>query len=171
MVLCDREERVDDGMKYTVNSDIYLESITRSSTDALYPLFMEDIGELNRWFGFDPDYSIQNDYQYLETRRPPFDDAAVIFYQGSPCGRFGLYDYCSEEHRIFMYYWVSSRFRRKGIARLCMGAMLDYLRDLDIKEVCFDVHRENLASIALLEGYPKIQLKIQEKHLIYSCFL
>lgn len=76
-------------MEVTVNREIRLESIDKSSTDALYPLFMEDISELNRWFGFDSDYSIQNDYRYLETRKPPYDDAIVIFYQDTPCGRLG----------------------------------------------------------------------------------
>lgn len=156
-------------MEVTVNREIRLESIDKSSTDALYPLFMEDISELNRWFGFDSDYSIQNDYRYLETRKPPYDDAIVIFSQGEPCGRFGLYDYNGKENSIFMYYWVSSRFRQRGIGLACMEAMLQYLRELGIKEVLFDVDRENSASIRLLQKIPEIRLKSKEKRLLYSC--
>lgn len=85
-------------MKLIVNPDIRLESITKETTEALYPLFMEDIRELNRWFGFDADYSIQNDYHYLDNRKPPYDDAIVVFYRGVPCGRFGLYDYSPGEN-------------------------------------------------------------------------
>lgn len=107
-------------MKLIVNPDIRLESITKETTEALYPLFMEDIRELNRWFGFDADYSIQNDYHYLDNRKPPYDDAIVVFYRGVPCGRFGLYDYSPGENSIYMYYWISSRFRRKGIALAAM---------------------------------------------------
>ena len=33
-------------MNRVVNNEICLESITKSSTEALYPLFMEDIAEL-----------------------------------------------------------------------------------------------------------------------------
>ena len=155
-------------MKRVVNDRIRLESITKETTEALYPLFMEDIAELNRWFGFDADYSIQNDYNYLEERKLPYDDAIVIFYDGQPCGRFGLYDYDSTPKAIFLYYWVSSRFRRKGIARACMEAMLEYLKELKINEVLFEVDRENLASLKLLEHVPGVCLKSAEKHLIYS---
>lgn len=52
-------------MNLIVNENIRLESISKETTEALFPLFMEGIAELNRWFGFDPDYSINNDYQYL----------------------------------------------------------------------------------------------------------
>ena len=155
----------------TVNSDIALKSITKELTDSLYPLFMQDIKELNRWFGFDADYSIQNDYQYLEVRKPPYDDAIVILYRGEPCGRFGLYDYNFEQKSIYMYYWIASRFRRNGIARAGLEAMLVYLKDLDIKEVLFDVDKENLASVCLLESYPGVRLKREEKHRTYSYFL
>ena len=158
-------------MEVTVNREIRLESIDKSSTDALYPLFMEDISELNRWFGFDSDYSIQNDYRYLETRKPPYDDAIVIFYQDMPCGRLGLYDYNSGQSSVFLYYWVSSRFRKKGIGLSCVKAMLPYLKDLGIKEVCFDVDEANEASIRLLEKVPEIRLKSKERRLLYSCLL
>ena len=158
-------------MKIQINLELKLESITRESTEALYPLFCEDIGELNRWFGFDTDYRIENDYRYLEMRKPPYDDTIVIFYQDTPCGRFGLYDYNCEEGLVFLYYWVSSRFRRRGIGLSCMKAMLQYLKDLDIKEVCFDVDEANEASIRLLEKLPEIRMKSKERHLIYSCLL
>lgn len=157
-------------MKLTINDKIRLESITKETTEALYPLFMKDIAELNKWFGFDANYSIQNDYQYLDARQPPYDDAIVVFYCNEPCGRFGLYDYNCEEHSIFMYYWISSRFRRKGIAYTVMKVMLEYLQELQINEVLFDVDRENSASIKLLEKYPDIRLKEDGKRLIYSCF-
>lgn len=156
-------------MNRIVNNEICLESITKSSTEALYPLFVEDIAELNRWFGFDVDYSIENDYRYLEIRKPPYDDAIVILFRGAPCGRVGLYDYNKEESSIFMYYWVSSRYRRKGIARASMGAMLEYLREIHIKEVQFDVDQENIDSVSLLGKFPEIRLKSKEKRLVYSC--
>lgn len=158
-------------MKLVINDEISLESITKETTEALYPLFMEDIAELNKWFGFDADYSIQNDYQYLGTMQPPYDDAIVVLYRNEPCGRFGLYDYNCDEHSIFMYYWISSRFRRKGIACAVMKAMLEYLRELQIEEILFDVDGENSASIRMLEKYPDIRLKEEGKHLIYSCSL
>lgn len=158
-------------MQIKINHDLRLESITMESTETLYPLFCEDIEELNRWFGFDKDYSIENDYQYLEIRKPPYDDAIVIYYQGQPCGRFGLYDYNSQENSIFMYYWVSSRFRRKGIGQSCLIAMLQYLRELKIREVLFDVDKANSASVRLLQKIPTVQLKSKEKRLIYSCIL
>lgn len=158
-------------MNLIVNENIRLESISKETTEALFPLFMEDIAELNRWFGFDPDYNINNDYQYLEARELPYDDAIVVIYQGLPCGRFGLYDYSPEENSLYMYYWISSRYRRKGIALTAMGSMLEYLRQLHVREVLFDVDRENTGSIKLLEDYPDIRLKSQEKRLIYSSLL
>lgn len=158
-------------MKLIVNGEISLESVSKESTEALYPLFMEDIAELSKWFGFDADYSIQNDYQYLNIRKPPYDDAIIIFYRNKPCGRFGLYDYNSKDNSIFAYYWVSSHFRRKGIASAVMKAMLEYLRELQVKEVLFDVDKENLASIQLLEKHPDICLQSMEKRLTYSCLL
>ena len=158
-------------MNLVVNDDIRLESISKETTEALFPLFMEDIVELNRWFGFDPDYSIKNDYQYLEERKLPYDDAIVVIYRGVPCGRFGLYDYTPKESSLYMYYWISSHYRRKGIALAAMGSMLEYLQQLHVKEVLFDVDRENTSSIKLLEHYPNIRLKSQEKRLIYSSLL
>lgn len=158
-------------MKLVVNPDICLESITKETTEALYPLFMEDISELNRWFGFDADYSIENDYRYLDSRNPPYDDAIVVFYRGTPCGRFGLYGYEPVESSLYMYYWISTRFRRKGIAIGAMGPVLEYLRYLAVREVMFDVDRENYASIELLRKYPGIYLKSEGKHLIFACGL
>lgn len=158
-------------MKLFVNNEIRLESISQETTEALYPLFMEDITELNKWFGFDPDYSIKNDYQYLENRMLPYDDAIVVVYHNTPCGRFGLYEYDSKESSIYMYYWISSRFRRKGIALAVMRSILEYLKGLHIREVLFDVDKENIASIRLLERYPNICLKSQNKRLTYSCTL
>ena len=67
-------------MKIQINLELKLESITRESTEALYPLFCEDIGELNRWFGFDTDYRIENDYRYLEMRKPPYDARKAWFF-------------------------------------------------------------------------------------------
>lgn len=158
-------------MKRIVNDEISLASVSRESTEALYPLFLEDIVELNKWFGFDVDYTIQNDYQYLNSRKPPYNDAIIIFYHNKPCGRFGLYDYNSEDNSIFVYYWVSSHFRRKGIASAAMKTILEYLRELQVKEALFDVDKENLSSIKLLEKYPNMHIKAAEKHLIYSCLL
>ncbi|WP_322171222.1 GNAT family N-acetyltransferase [Acutalibacter caecimuris] len=157
-------------MQVQVNEKVRLESITKAGIDSLFPLFFEDIEELNRWFGFDRDYSIQNEYQYLATRLPPFDDAILVLYQNVLCGRFGLYDYSPAEGCVYMYYWISSRFRRKGIARVCMGAMLEYLRGLDIHEVRFDVDIDNTASISLLSGFPNIKQKeMGKKRAIFSC--
>lgn len=156
-------------MQIQINRELRLESITRESLETLYPLFREDIEELNRWFGFDTDYSIENEYRYLEARKPPYDDAVVIFYQDAPCGRFGLYDYNGKENSTFMYYWVSSRFRQRGIGLACMKVMLQYLRELGIKEVLFDVDEENSVSIRLLQKIPEIRLKLKEKRLLYSC--
>lgn len=158
-------------MKIILNDKIILESITKETAETLYPLFMEDISELNRWFGFDSDYSINNEYQYIEERKLPYEDAIIVIYYGVPCGRFGLYDYNPLENSLYMYYWISSRYRRKGIASTVMGFMLEYLQRLHVKEVLFNVDRENTGSINLLENRQNVRLKSQDKHLIYSCLL
>ncbi len=158
-------------MKFIVNPDIRLESITKETTEALYPLFMEDITELNKWFSFDTDYSTQNDYQYLNNRKQPYDDAIVVLYRDTPCGRFGLYGYKPAENSLYMYYWISSPFRRKGIARTAMGSVLEYLRGLSVWKVLFDVDRQNFSSIELLGKNPDIYLESEEKHLIFACDL
>ncbi len=61
------------------------------------------------------------------------------------------------------------RFRQRGIGLACMKVMLQYLRELGIKEVLFDVDEENSVSIRLLQKIPEMRLKSKEKRLLYSC--
>lgn|GEM_PF-6173340 len=123
-----------------------------------------------RWFGFDESYSLENEMQYLAERSGPYDDALVVCWDGIPCGRIGIYDHDAECQSIYIYYWISSRYRRRGIARRCICAALDYLRTIGIHEVLFDVDRENLPSIRLLERIPGVYVKENdhEKYVLYA---
>ena len=153
-----------------VDDHITLSSMTEESARLLFPLFREDISELVRWFGFDEKYSLENELQYLAERVLPYDDAIIPFWDGVPCGRIGLYDHDADRHSIYLYYWISSRYRRRGIATVCIRAVLDHLRSIGIREVLFDVDRDNFASIHLLEHLLDAHVKDadHEKYVIYA---
>ena len=153
-----------------IDNHLTLASLTPESARQLFPLFREDIADLIRWFGFDENYSMEHELQYLSERVLPYDDAIIPSWDGTPCGRIGIYDYDAKERSIYLYYWISSRFRRKGIARLSIAGMLDHLRSLGIRQVLFDVDRVNLPSINLLQNLPGVYVKddTHENYDIYA---
>ena len=157
-------------MYHRVDNHMILSSMTEKSARLLFPLFREDIAELVRWFGFDVSFSMESEMQYLAERVLPYDDAIIVHWDGIPCGRIGIYDFDEDNHSIFLYYWVSSRYRRIGIARNSIRAALDFLRSIGIQEVLFDVDRDNLPSVNLLESLPGVFVKDgdHEKYVIYA---
>ena len=94
----------------------------------------------------------------------------MIYYNGEPCGRVGLYDYDQSKGEIYLYYWVASPFRRKHIAIDSVLAVMDYLKSLGMKSVLFDVKKGNEYSIELINHLPNVELLKDEANvLIYLC--
>ncbi len=138
----------------------------------LFPLFKADLMEISQWFPFDEDYKLEYDLSYVDEKTPPFDETFVIYYNGKPCGRVGLYDYDQSKGELYLYYWVASPFRRKHIAIDSVLAVMDYMKSLGLKGVLFDVKKENKYSISLINQLPHaVLLQNKADGLIYGCQL
>lgn len=137
-------------MELFVNGKIQLKTINYENAAMLFPLFKADIKEISKWFPFDEDYKLEYDLSYVDEKTPPFDETFVIYYNGKPCGRVGLYDYDQSKGELYLYYWVASPFRRKHIAVDSVLTVMDYLKSSGLKGVRFDVKKENEYSIALI---------------------
>ena len=68
----------------------------------LFPLFKADLMEISQWFPFDEDYQLEYDLAYVDEKTPPFDETFVIYYNGKPYGRVGLYDYDQSKGEIYL---------------------------------------------------------------------
>lgn len=159
-------------MEIVVNGKIQLKSIDYENAVLLFPLFKADLKELSQWFPFDEDYQLEYDLSYVDEKKPPFDETFVIYYNGSPCGRVGLYDYDQTKGTLYLYYWVASPFRRKHIAIASVLAVMDYMKSLGLKGVWFDVKKGNEYSISLIERLPNAVLLNDEGNcMIYGCQL
>ena len=159
-------------MEIVVNGTIQLKSIDYENAALLFPLFKADLKELSQWFPFDEDYQLEYDLSYVDEKKPPFDETFVIYYNGSPCGRVGLYDYDQSKGTLYLYYWVASPFRRKHIAIASVLAVMDYMKSLGLKGVWFDVKKGNEYSISLIERLPNAVLLNDEGNcMIYGCQL
>jgi RimJ/RimL family protein N-acetyltransferase len=157
-------------MELYVNNDIQLKTIDHENAARLFPLFKADLKEISRWFPFDEDYKLEYDLSYVDEKVPPFDETFVIFYNGEPCGRVGLYDCDQSKGAIYLYYWVASPYRRKHIAVDSVLAVMEHLKSLDLKEVLFEVKKGNEYSLALIDRLPgAVLLKEEADALIYSC--
>ena len=151
------------------NENIYLKPIDKENAALLFPLFKADLKEICQWFPFDEDYRLEYDFSYVEEKEPPFDETFAIYYKDVPCGRVGLYDYDKEKKEIFLYYWVATPYRRKHIALASVNAVLDYLKNMGIKSVLFDVKKENKNSISLINKISDTIIESEEGGvLIYS---
>ena len=156
-------------MLLTVNEKIELKPIDKENAAILFPLFKADLKEISRWFPFDENYQLNYDFSYIDEKEPPFDETFVIYYKTKPCGRVGLYDYDKNKKEIFLYYWVASPYRRKHIAIDSVNTVLDYLKNLEIKSVLFDVKKENKNSILLINKIPNTSIVSEDTDiLIYS---
>ncbi len=156
-------------MLLTVNEKIQLKPIDKENAAILFPLFKADLKEISRWFPFDENYQLKYDFSYIDEKEPPFDETFVIYYKTKPCGRVGLYDYDKNKKEIFLYYWVASPYRRKHIAIDSVNTVLDYLKNLEIKTVLFDVKKENKNSILLINKIPNTSIVSEDTDiLIYS---
>ncbi len=157
-------------MDLIVNDSIRLKPIDRENAALLFPLFKADLKEISQWFPFDEDYKLEYDLAYVDEKDPPFDETFVIYRNGEPCGRVGLYDHDQSKGEIYLYYWVASPFRRKHIALDSVLAVMDYLGSLGLKRVLFDVKKRNEYSIALIRSLPgAILLSVEAGGLIYAC--
>ena len=157
-------------MELFVNERLRLRPIDRENAALLFPLFRADLPEICRWFPFDEDYKLEYDLTYADEKKPPFDEAFVIYYNGEPCGRVGLYDHDPEKSEIYMYYWVATPFRRKSIALRSVAAVLAHLRSLGIKRALFEVKKANADSLALLGRLPGTEIaRDEDDTLVYSC--
>ena len=157
-------------MELYVDESLRLEPIDRENAALLFPLFRADLKELRRWFPFDEDYNLEYDLAYADEKKPPFDETFVIYYEGQPCGRVGLYDHDPEKDEIYLYYWVASPFRRRHIALRSVLAVLKHLNGLGIKRALFEVKKANAESFALIRNLPGTQIERDEGNtLICSC--
>ena len=94
----------------------------------------------------------------------------MIFYNGEPCGRVGLYDHDQSRGEIYLYYWVASPFRRKHIALDSVLTVMEHLKSLGIKGVLFDTKKANKSSIALIDQLPgAVLLAERDPVRIYKC--
>ena len=159
-------------MEIVVNGTIQLKSIDYENAALLFPLFKADLKELSQWFPFDEDYQLEYDLSYVDEKKPPFDETFVIYYNGSPCGRVGLYDYDQTKGTLYLYYWVASPFRRKHIAMDSVLAVMEYLKSSGVQGVRFDVKKGNTYSISLINQLPNAELLQDEADgQIYGCQL
>ena len=159
-------------MDLFVNDSIKLKAIDHENAVSLFPLFKADLKEISQWFPFDEDYKLEYDHAYVDEKNPPFDETFVIYYNGEPCGRVGLYDYDQSKGELYLYYWVASPFRRKHIAIDSVLTVMDYLKSLRLKSVLFDVKKGNGSSVALIKHLPgAVLLKDETDGLIYGCHL
>lgn len=159
-------------MDLAVNESIQLKTIDHENAALLFSLFKADLKEISQWFPFDEDYRLEYDFAYVDEKRPPFDETFVIFYNGGPCGRVGLYDCDLSTGEIYLYYWVASPYRRKHIASAAVRTVMDYLKSSGLKSVLFDVKKENRSSIALIHCLPGAELLKEEAGgLIFRCTL
>ena len=155
-----------------VNHSILLKPIDRANAASLFPLLKSDLKEISQWFSIGEDYKLEYDIAYVDEKNPPFEETFVIYYNGKPCGRVGLYDYDQSKGELYLYYWVASPFRRKHIAVDSVLAVMDYLKSLGLKSVLFDLKRGNDHSIALIDQLPNaVLLKDEADILIYECLL
>lgn len=159
-------------MAAMMNQEVSIALMTRTSARQVFPLFRDDMDELVRWFAFDPDYSLENDYNtIISDSQTSYSRTFIVFFKGIPCGRIGLYDYDEASRSIYLYYWVSSQYRRQHIASHGISLALQYVREMDaaIARVCFDVNRENDVSLAMLRKIPGItEEPIDKKRIMLS---
>ena len=163
----ERKDRIID-----VSRNIQLRAINHENAAMLFPLFKADLKEISQWFPFDEEYKLDYDLSYVDEKTPPFDETFVIYYNGKPCGRVGLYDYDQSKGELYLYYWVATPFRRKHIAIASVWAVMEYLKSLGLKGVLFDVKKENKYSISLIDQLPNaVVVNDEADGLIYRCQL
>ena len=163
----ERKDRIID-----VSRNIQLRAINHENAAMLFPLFKADLKEISQWFPFDEEYKLDYDLSYVDEKTPPFDETFVIYYNGKPCGRVGLYDYDQSKGELYLYYWVATPFRRKHIAIASVLAVMEYLKSLGLKGVLFDVKKENKYSISLIDQLPNaVVVNDEADGLIYRCQL
>lgn len=156
-------------MEIHVSDNIQLRPIDHENAAMLFPLFKADLKEISQWFPFDEDYQLEYDLSYVDEKTPPFDETFVIYYDGKPCGRVGLYDYDQSKGEVYLYYWVASPFRRKHIAAASVLAVMDHVRSLGLQGVLFDVKKGNRYSISLIAQLPGAETVNDEAdRLIYA---
>lgn len=163
----ERKDRIID-----VSRNIQLRAINHENAAMLFPLFKADLKEISQWFPFDEEYKLDYDLSYVDEKTPPFDETFVIYYNGKPCGRVGLYDYDQSKGELYLYYWVATPYRRKHIAIASVLAVMEYLKSLGLKGVLFDVKKENKYSISLIDQLPNaVVVNDEADGLIYRCQL
>lgn len=131
-------------MELFVNNNIRLKPIDHENADLLFPLLKTDLKEISRWFSIGEDYKLEYEHAFVDEKNPPYEETFVIYYNGEPCGRVGLYDYDQSKCELYLYYWVASPFRRKHIAIDSVKAVIDHLKSLGLKGVLFDLKRCSL---------------------------
>ncbi len=155
-------------MEIRADEKIVLKPIDKENAILLFPLFKADLKEISRWFPFGEDYIVDYDLAYVDEKKPPFDETFVIYCDGVPCGRAGLYDYDKKKNELFIYYWVATPYRRKHIAATALNAVLNYLKTLGVHRVLFDVKNENVSSISFLTKLNAVIAEENEKYTVYS---
>ena len=155
-------------MEIKANNNVVLIPINKENAEALFPLFKADLKEISRWFPFGEDYIVDYDLSYVDEKDPPYDETFIIYFQGTPCGRVGLYDYDEDKNELYIYYWVASPYRRKHVAISAINAVAKYLKTLGISRLLFDVKKENISSINLLKQLDVHIAEEDDKCIIYS---
>lgn len=159
-------------MELFVNDSVKLKPIDHENADLLFPLLKADLKEISQWFSIGEDYKLEYEHAFVDEKNPPFDETFVIYYDGQPCGRVGLYDYDQSKAELYLYYWVASAFRRKHIAIESILTVIDHLKSLGLKGVLFDLKKGNEYSIALINQLPNaVLLRDEGDILIYRCSL
>lgn len=158
-------------MELKAGNHIVLKPIDKENAKQLFPLFKADLKELSLWFPFGEDYQVAYDLAYIDEKNPPYDETYIIFYNGVPCGRVGLYDYDEKEKELFLYYWVASPYRRKHIALHAVTTVLDFLKSLGMRRVLLEVSKDNGNSIKLITKLNGQIVNEENRNIIYACSL
>lgn len=101
-------------------------------------------------------YTMEDAKQYvlreMRGRANAFRYSFAIFYQENFAGVCALYDINQAFQSAKLYYWVASKFWKKGIASQSLATLIDFAqKELDINYLKTGVLERNLASIKVLE--------------------
>ncbi len=141
-------------MQIKVDENIYLLTPSLNDALAIYNLETEDRNELKNIFSFITDeYSIDDEIEFIKSLE---NDKYLfyIFYDHQVCGKLGLYDLVEKENAMSIYYYVSSKYRRKHIAEKSIQTILNHaFNNLGLKKILFYVNDNNRPSLNLVSKF------------------
>lgn len=141
-----------------INDEIDLKRPNLEDVSIIYRYMEEDRDNLIHIFTRIENNTMENEKKRMKQLTKD-NFMFYIYYKGEVCGEIGLYDYSEMNKYASIYYYISSRFRNKGIATNTVLFFLRYaFQNYDLNKIQFFINEDNKQGVMLVEklGIPYI---------------